>query len=658
MITNYISKNTKNVIAKEERLKQSHTWKDCFRFASLCVAMTDTLVFRGIRKKVFKYGFLSFFLIFFINKVSFSQNETDDQLAGEYFESKEYDKACDLYEKLFNKNQDFVYYMPYLECLVQLKNYKVAEKMVRKQIKMHPIIPQFGVDLGYLYFTEGEEKLAKEQFDQLIKNIQKEEQYVIDLANAFLNRNETDYAIQTYLKARKEMNKSYPFNLELAGIYNAQKDYDKMMDEYVSLLEYSTSYQDQVQNILQEDIAGDNANEKSAALKNVLLRRIQKNPDLSFYSEMLLWYSIQKKDFETAFIQAKSLDRRLKEDGKRVFNLARLASSNKFYDIAISAYQYIIDKGPDNYYYLNSKIEILDTKYLKITGTTTYTKDDLLGLEKDYKSALDEVGKSPASIPLMRNYAHLQAFYLDKSADATKMLYEALDMKAAQPIQLAECKIELADILLMTGEVWEATLLYSQVDKAFKDEPIGSEAKLKNAKLSYYIGEFEWAKAQLDVLKAATSDLTANDAMALSLLISDNLDNDSSYTALTIYARADLLEFRNKYDAAIKTLDTLFIKYKYHSLFDEAYYKKAEIYIKKGLNDSALVYYKRIIAEYPDDILGDDATYNLGVMYEEVYHDKTKAMDTYEKLMAKYPDSIYAEEARRRFRALRGDVVN
>jgi tetratricopeptide (TPR) repeat protein len=611
-----------------------------------------------IKSRVFKYGLIFFLLIFFINKVSFAQTETDDQLAGQYFEDKEYDKACDLYEKLFNKKQEYIYYTPYLECLVQLKNYKAAEKMVKKQIKIHPLVPQYGVDLGYLYLAEGDEKQSKEQFEMLIKNLQKEEQYVIDLANAFLNRHETDYAIQTYLKARKVMNGTYPFNFELADIYNALKQYDKMMDEYVSLLEYNTSYQDQVQNILQEAISDEYANEKSIALKTVLMKRIQKNPDQTFYAELLLWYSIQKKDFETAFLQAKSLDRRLKEDGKRVINLARLAASNKFYDVAISAYQYIIEKGADNYYFLNSKIEILDVKYLKITSTTTYTKDDLLGLEKDYKSALDEVGKSPASIPLMRNYAHLQAFYLDKSADATKMLYEALDMKAAQPIQLAECKIELADILLMTGEVWEATLLYSQVDKAFKDEPIGSEAKLKNAKLSYYIGEFEWAKAQLDVLKAATSDLTANDAMALSLLISDNLDNDSSYTALTIYARADLLEFRNKYDDAIKTLDTLFIKYKYHSLFDEAYYKKAEIYIKKGLNDSAVVYYKKIIAEYPDDILGDDATYNLGVMYEEVYHDKTKAMDTYEKLMAKYPDSIYAEEARRRFRALRGDVVN
>ena len=605
----------------------------------------------------FKYILSSFILIIFINTFCYSQTETDEQLAAQYFQNKEYDKASELYEKLLSKKQDYVYYSPYLECLIQLKEFKKAEKMIRKQIKSNPLVPQYGVDMGYLYLSEDNEKQAKDQFESLIKNMPKDEQYVIDLANAFLHRYKTDYAIQTYLKAKKQMSGSYPFNLELAEIYDAQKDYEKMMDEYVSLLEFNLSYLDKVEGILQSVITDEIDNKKSIALKNVLLQKIKKNPDVTFFSEMLLWYSTQIKDFETALIEAKAIDRRNKEDGRRIFDLARIAASNASYDVAINAYKYLIDKGSENYYYLNSKIEILNVKYQKITSTTTYTNQDILSLESDYKSALNELGKAPSSLPLMKDLAHIEAFYLNKTDEAIKLLHDALDIKLAQPILLADCKIELADILLMTGEVWEATLLYSQVDKSFKNEPIGSIAKFKNAKLSYYIGEFEWAKAQLDILKAATSKLIANDAMAMSLLISDN-SQDSSFEALSIYSRADLLEFRNKYDDAIKTLDSLFIKFKYHSLFDEAYYKKAEIYIKKGLNDSAVVYYKKIMTEYPNDILGDDATYQLAVMYEEVYKDKQQAMDTYEKLMTTYPGSIYVVDARRRYRALRGDAVN
>jgi tetratricopeptide (TPR) repeat protein len=605
-----------------------------------------------------KYCPIIFSLIFFVNTISFSQTETDEQLAAQYFQNKEFDKAVVLYEKLYSKKQEYIYYTPFLNCLIELKDYKKAEKMINKQIKAHPLIPQYGVDLGYLYLAQGNETLSKKQFESLIKNAQQEKQYVIDLANAFLYRNETDYAIQTYLRARKLMKGSYPFNMELADIYSNRKEYEKMMDEYISLVEFSASYLDDVQNLLQTMLAEETDNNKSTALKNILLKRTQQNPDETFYSEMLLWYSIQMKDFETALIEAKSLDRRNSEESKRVFNIARLASSNGYYDVAIGAYQYIINKGSENYYFLNSKIEILDVKYLKITSTTTYTINDIKDIEKDYQSALKELGKSPSSLSLMKNLAHIQAFYLDKSPDAIKLLNETLEFRNAQPKALAECKIELADILLMTGEVWEATLLYSQVEKAFKEEPIGSLAKFKNAKLFYYIGEFEWAKAQLDVLKAATSKLIANDAMALSLLISDNSEADSTYGALSIYSRTDLLVFRNKLDDGLLTLDSLLAKYPNHSLSDEVYYKKAEIYLKKGLNDSAVVYYQKIIDNYWFDILGDDAMFNLAKLYEESYKDTKKAMDIYEKLMTTYPGSTYAVEARKRYRALRGDVVN
>lgn len=598
------------------------------------------------------------FLGFCTGHFSFGQNDTDEELAAQYFQNKEFDKAVVLYESLYNKKQDYLYYSSYLGCLIELKDFKTAEKIIRKQMKKNTSVPQYGVDLGYLFLTEGDNDKAKEQFDLMIKNAQKEKQYVIDLANAFLLRRQTDYAVETYTKMRKAMSGYYPYNLELADIYSLQGDYEKMMEEYVALIEYnSTEYLSKIQDLLQDILADDTDGKQGTALRKVLLKRIKDFPEETFYSEMLLWYSTQMKDFETALVQAKALDKRNKEDGKRIVTLARTAASNGNYDVAISAYQYIIDKGSENYYFLNSKIEILDTKYLKIT-TSTYTASDIEILESDYKSALEELGKSSSSISIMKNYAHMLAFYSGKTEDAIKLLYEALELKTAQAKSLAECKTELADILLMTGEIWEATLLYSQVEKAFKDEPIGHEAKFKNAKLSYYIGEFDWAKAQLDILKAATSKLIANDAMDLSLLISDNSDMDSTYDALEIYSRADLLVFRNDYDGALNTLDSLFSKYTYHSLFDEAYFKKAEIYMKKLMPDSAVVYFLKVADTYSYDILADDALFELAGLYESVYDDKTKAMEYYERLMANYPGSTYVVEARKKYRALRGDVLN
>lgn len=604
-----------------------------------------------------KRFFIFFFPLLLSSSLILAQDNTDEELAAQYYQNKEYEKAVVLYEKLFSKSAEYQYYLPYLDCLIQTKDFQKAEKVVKKQVKIHALIPQYGVDLGYLYSVEGETKLSTAQYDAMIKGMQDEKQYVIDLANAFLLRDQTDYAIQTYLKARKISKLAYTFNLELADIYEGQKQYEKMMDEYVSLLESNDYYTEEIKNELQSQLADDPDLKKSAALKNVLLKRVQDYPGKDFYAEMLLWYSIQVKDFDVALIQAKSLDRRNKEEGKRVFDVARLAVSNEYYDVAISAYQYVIDKGSENYYYLNSRLEIMDAKFSKITSTALYTTAELNSLEADYKSALTDLGKNVSTISLMKNLAHLQAFYLDKSAEAIKLLYETLDLTNAQPSVLAECKIELADILLMTGDVWEATLLYSQVDKAFKDEPIGHLAKFKNAKLSFYIGEFAWAKAQLDILKAATSKLIANDAMELSLLISDNISTDSSYDALAMYARADLLQFRNKLDDALLVLDSFPAKFPSHSLADEVLYKKAKIFVLKGLYDSAVVYYKAIIEGYSYDILGDDAIFDLAKLYEEKYKDKALAMKYYEKLITEFPGSIYTIEARKRYRTLRGDTL-
>lgn len=258
----------------------------------------------------------------------------------------------------------------------------------------------------------------------------------------------------------------------------------------------------------------------------------------------------------------------------------------------------------------------------------------------------------------MKNLAHIYAFYSYKSNEAIALLNEAILIPNADKKIIAACKLELADINLFGGDVWEATLLYSQVEKMFKNEPTGFEAKLKNARLSYYIGEFEWAKAQLDVLKAATSKLIANDAMELSLLISDNMDEDSTYTALNYYANADLYEYRNQYDMAFATLDSTRLLGLSHPIFDDVLLKKAEIVIKQGKYKDADSLLQKLVDFYPDGLLADDALFLQAELNENQLNNRIKAMICYENLIFKYPASLYTVEARKKFRKLRGDQLN
>lgn len=583
--------------------------------------------------------------------------ESDAQLAAQYYRKKEFDKAVILYAKLYNEKNRNVYYTYYLYCLVELEDYKEAEKLVKSQIKKFPTQLKYQVDLGFVYTQKGDLGKAKKQYEDALKNLAPDRNRIIALANAFMVKSQLDYATATY-KRGSEILPDYPFYLELGNLYNQVGNYSEMVEQYLNYVDFDYLNVAIVEHKLQTKLSDDPDNVISELLRKALLKRVQKYPDKLYYSEMLMWLSIQEKDFEMAYLQAKSIDRRQSEEGERIFKLAEICLANLEYDIAIEAFDYILKKGKSNYLYLDATIGRLNARYLKATASYDYSINDLIDVENDYINMLETYGKSAAMIKVMQYLGHLQAFYLDKTDEAINVLYEAISIPNAAPAAVAECKIELADILVFDGDIWEAKLLYGQVEKAYKHDPLGHYAKYKNAKLSFYIGEFDWAKAQLDVLKAATSKLIANDALRFSVLISDNIDMDSSTVALEMYGRADLLLYRNQEELALQTLDSIFELGSWHPIFDEVLLKKAEIKIKQRDFETAAIYLTTIVEDYSYDITADNALFLLAELNEMQFNDSDKAMQLYQKLMQDYPSSLYTAEARKRYRSLRGDFIN
>ncbi len=597
------------------------------------------------------------FLILILN-VTIAQTTTDEQLAAQYFQNGEFEKAADLYESLLDKNPNPFYYNNLIQSLINAKDYKKAEKIVKKRIRQNPNDIRLNVDLGFVYASSGDAKKAEKQYLESIESLTANQQQIYDLANAFMMRMLYDYATETYLKGRKVMNNPTQFTVELAMMYETRAKYQEMMEEYLNLLNSDGNYLTYIQARLQAVLNTDKESKKAEIIKSTLLKKAQKNPENGIYANLLMWYSVQLKDFELAFVQAKSIEKRFKDNGAKVFELAEICISNAEYLIGIEAYQYLINKGELNLYYLNSRVGLLNARYLKVTTSLVSNQKDISELEKEYIKVLNELGKDASTIILMKNLAHIYAFYSYKSNEAIALLNEAILIPNADKKIIAACKLELADINLFGGDVWEATLLYSQVEKSFKNEPTGFEAKLKNARLSYYIGEFEWAKAQLDVLKAATSKLIANDAMELSLLIGDNMDEDSTYTALNYFAKADLYEYRNQFDLAFATLDSTRLLGLSHPIFDDVLLKKAEIVIKQGKYKDADSLLQKLVDFYPDGLLADDALFLQAELNENQLNNRIKAMICYENLIFKYPASLYTVEARKKFRKLRGDQLN
>jgi tetratricopeptide (TPR) repeat protein len=244
--------------------------------------------------------------------------------------------------------------------------------------------------------------------------------------------------------------------------------------------------------------------------------------------------------------------------------------------------------------------------------------------------------------------------YLNQTDTAIALLEEVLQLPNPDVRFINETKIMLGDMYLLKGEPWESTLLYSQVEKALKDQPLAHEAKLKNAKLSYYKGEFELAQEHLDILKMATSREIANDAMELSLLISDNTILDTSTAAMEEYAAIELLLFKNQDDEALKRLDKMLVDFPNHSLTDEIYFLQGKIFQKRKDFQAAIAAYEKVEAQ--KGIYSDDALFLQAQLYDFQFKNKEKAMELYQRILKDFQGSIYVVEARKRFRTLRGDA--
>ncbi|MBK6988029.1 MAG: tetratricopeptide repeat protein [Bacteroidetes bacterium] len=609
---------------------------------------------------IFKTGkavgsLLTLLLFFAFN--SFGQIGQDRQLADQYLNNAEYEKAAQLYDKLMDKDP-YGTYPQYYRCLLAMKDYSTVEKLTKKMVKKQETNLSYLVDLGYVYAQMNQPEKAKVQYEKAIKSLTPDQNQVIILASSFLNKQETDYALQTYLEGRKMMREIYGFYFETAEVYYQKGNYAAMIEEYLDAVADNPMMQQNVLNVLQSRVGFDPENNRGDMLRTALLRRIQRSPEKTELPEMLIWYFIQQKDFDSAFIQAKAVDKRMKEDGSRVLSIGSMAASNMNYDAAIKCYQYVVEKGKDNNNYIPARMELLNTYNKKITLENNYTKADLLKLEGDYESTLAELGRSGRTAGLVKGLAHLRAFYLDKIDTAMSDLEEAIDYPNIQAQTKADCKLELGDIYLFSGNVWDSDLLYAQVDKDFKHDALGQEAKFRGARLDYFRGDFLWAQAQLDVLKSATSQLIANDALSLSLLISDNMGLDSTTDALMLYARADLLSYRNKNDDALVILDSLHILYPNHSLVDDAWYKEAQIMDMKRNYIAEDSLYGKILAYDSASVIADDALYQRAILHETKLNDKAKALELYQDLIVKYPGSVFVVESRKKYRALRGDVLN
>ena len=574
-------------------------------------------------------------------------------LARDYARRGEPEKAVFLLERLPAEQQTGPELFPvYLQALTDLKRYKDAEKLAKKAAKQHPDDATYGVALGGAQQAAGDVAGADKQWQRVINQLAPTQ--VGPAAAEFGKRNLPAWAEKTYLRGRALARNETEYGPQLIQLYTQTQQQDRLLAETLRLVAQDERQLPYVRNMLQNALKEE---KDFDALEKQLVSAAQQHPEQAAYAELLLWLQVQRHDFAGALVQARALDRRGRTQGSQVLEVAAIAQQNKDYESALAGYDYVLKEYRDGPLYNAARQRRLAAREDQVRDTYPVDLAQVRALATEYEQLLTELGRAPEAAPVRRRLADLYAFQLGDRTKAMGLLQAVIDQPQAPANLVDDAKLALGDLYLLRAEPWEATLLYSQVEKTEKEAPLGYEAKLRNARLSYFAGDFKLAQSHLDILKEATTREIANDAMQLSLLIATNTVEDTLGLALKDYAAAEQLVFQNKLPAAVAGLDALLAKYPGHSLTDNAYYLKAQLQQRMGEFPAAVATLERLVAGPANGVLSDDALFLLARIQEEDLKDKPKARALYEQVLTKYPGSIYVAEARKRFRKLRGDSV-
>ena len=588
------------------------------------------------------------FIVFFLFSSSLLLAQSE-QLSDDYFKRGEFEKALIGYQQLYTKNPSNTNYLfQLIKTHQQLKQYEAVQNLLSEKIKTNQN-PQLLVELGYNYQIQDSTILAKKYYDDAINTIDENQNFVYGITRQLEDHSLLEEAIRAYKKAMV-LNPNFDFNIQLAQIYGEQGNVEAMFSSYIDYIETKPAFINQAKRAFSDFVSENKENENNLILKKLLLKKLQLQPD-DYWYELLSWMFVQEKDYSKSFTQEKALYKRNPESLTRILELAVMAHHEEQDSDATEIFNYVLETAQD----IDTKL--MANQYLLDIEVENASEKDFDAINKKYLEIFKQYGSFEQTLSLQISYGNFLAFYLKKPQDGSDFLKQSLKLNIS-PFQEASVKLKLGDILVLQEKFNEALIYYSQIQANLKNSTISQEARFKVAKTSYYKGDFAWAESQLKILKSSTSQLIANDALDLKLLISDNKYEDSLHVALKLYAKADLMAFQNRNDEAIDLLDQILAEHKGESIEDQALLKQAKLFEKKKQYEKAVVNYQTIITNYSDGILADDAYYFLAELYNDELAQPEKAKELYEQIIFKHADSIYVVEARKKFRMLRGDAIN
>ena len=600
---------------------------------------------------------INYLMSLMIIATTFGQELDQIKLANEYYQSKEYNKAVDIYKKLSKQKRNIPrIHSNYLDLMINNAKLNDAYKYLNYVIKQYPGNLRYHVDQIYVARLLPNQKeynrLKEALYDASQGNVNTLKRIAEELSQRQLHND----ALVFLSQARIESQNSKAYALDFAKNYSVLGNNPKMIAEYVNFASQQASHISYIKNILQDLLLDESIKE---ILEKELIIRSQKYPDDVLYNDLLMWLYIQGNNYYGAFVQAKAIDRKSQKKGSTVMQVAKMAYDNQAYGDAVLFYDYIVTKS--NHKSMLEKAQFLSllSKEKKLSDKQPIDKHALHQIAVAYQQFYEYTTETnPYRLQALKNKAGIMAYQLNKPDIAIEILEKLKNLSGTTRTFQAQVKMDLGNINMIIGNQWEASLLYSQIEKDNPYTSMAYEAKLKNARLHYFMSNFDLAKSHLDILKRSTTKEIANDALDLSLFIETNTIGDSNELGLMEYANISLLMYQNRYDEARVKLEILIKTQLDHPIRDDGFWLLAKLDKRMGKYKKALNSLNTLIKEYSEGVLGDDALFMKAQILENYLDNKSEAQQVYKQFLENFPGSAYAVEARKSFRILRGDGLN
>lgn len=575
-----------------------------------------------------------------------------NQLALLYYSQQEYEKATDIYLNLYKQTHSQTHFDYLLDCLVQTNKLDEAKKIIEEQISFFPNNYYYILKLAWIYHTMQNEKLYLNTTQKASKKALRNKQETIEYIDACIANSLINAAIEHATAAQKKYADYLPLLHKQIMLYAKVKNYNEMATNIIHILLTDPNEIEPLTAELRHTIFEQKDDTFKNTLRKKILAAINEYPKESVFSEFLLWMYLQENNVQQAEAIARSIDTRKKENGQRVMDVGNIALNDKQYSIASSCFSYVAHKGKESPYYVAAINMLLEAGYMALIENSQPDMEQIKKMEQQFIDYSNELGRNAQSIKILRNLAYLQGFYLQKTTEAIELLQEALTIRGVSQLEKGLCSLLLADLQLYANDIWGANILYAKITLDYKNSDTGHQARYKQAQIAYYNGQFEYAQMLLDVLKASTTKLIANDAFELSHLITENTLMDSTATALSYFAKADLLLYQNKPNEAFAYLDSITTQFPGHSIESELLMRKAVVSKKNNNPQEMIAYLTEITQRFSYDIHADKAHFMLAEYYELNEKDIEKAQEHYKIILLEYPQSFYNTIARKKFREM------